>query len=103
MRVSRAFVICAFPIVRSLLKQKKRPGPDIRAGTLRAPTTRPKEIPEDQAQHGQQQHCDNPNQLLLVRNSALENIDNCPDISDQYQEPKDAAISEVHHFDSFSV
>ena len=72
-------------------------------GTLRPAITRSKEEPEDQAQHGQQHHCDYPNQLLLVRSSALENIDNCPDISDQYQEAQDAAVSEVHHFGSFPV
>ena len=71
--------------------------------TLHPATTRSKEEPEDQAQQGQQHHCDDPNQLLLVRSRALENIDNCPDISDQYQEAQEAAKSEVHHFSSFSV
>jgi hypothetical protein len=33
----------------------------------------------------------------------LENIDNCPDISDQYQEAEDTAVSEVHHFCCLSV
>jgi hypothetical protein len=75
----------------------------VQLGTLRPVITRSKEEPEDQAQQGQQHHCDYPNQLLLVRSRALENIDNCPDISDQYQEAQDAAVSEVHHFGSFPV
>ena len=58
----------------------------VQRDTLGPSITRSKEEPEDQAQHGKQHHRDDPNQLLLVRSRALENIDNCPDISDQYQE-----------------
>jgi hypothetical protein len=75
----------------------------VQLGTLCPAITRTKEEQEDQAQHGQQNHRDYPNQLLLVRSGALEDIDNCPDISDQYQEAQEAVVSEVHHFGSFSI
>jgi hypothetical protein len=80
-----------------------RENSQVQLGTLRPAITRSKEEPEDQAQHGQQHHCDYPNQLLLVRSRTLENIDNCPDISNQYQEAQDTVVSEIHHFDSFYV
>jgi hypothetical protein len=66
--------------------------------TLSLTVTRPKEEPEDQAQHWKQHYSDCPNQLLLVRSRALENIDNRPDVSDQNEDAQDAAVSEVHHF-----
>ena len=99
-RLGRAMA-CSFSSTDSLAVPGRMPCSQVQLGTLRSAITRSKEEPEDQAQHGQQQHCDYPNQLLLVRSSALENIDNRPDISDQYQEAQDVAVSGVHHFGSF--
>jgi hypothetical protein len=58
----------------------------------------PEEKPEDQTEHWQQDHCNDPNQFPFVRYGAFENNDNRPDICSEYEGAQDAVVSQAHFF-----
>jgi len=75
----------------------------VRITTLRLAISWPEEKPEDQAQQWQQHNDKYPKQFLLVRSGALENIYDRPDISGEYEQAQNSAVSEIHHCCSFPV
>src|ERR1017187_7194400 len=81
----------AAPLFAGVVTRRKLPA-------LRLTVSWSEEVPQDQAQQRQQHNRDCPNQFLLVGNGALENIDNRPDITSEYQHAQEAVVSEIHHF-----
>jgi len=55
------------------------------------------EKPKYQAQNGQKYYRDDPEQFLLIRYVALENVDNRPDIPNEYQQTQEAVVSHIVH------
>src|SRR5207253_10746525 len=67
-----------------------------KVSSLRLSVPWAEEKPQDQAEQRQQHDHDYPNQFLLIGDGALKNIDDRPDIADEYQHTPEA-VSHVHH------
>jgi hypothetical protein len=71
--------------------------PNANGSNLGFAAPRTEEKPEYQAQNGQQYYRDDPEQFLLIRYGTLENVDNRPDIPNEYQQTQEAVVSHIVH------
>jgi len=63
----------------------------------RPAVARPKEVPQQQTQNGQQHYGDCPDQFFLVGYRALENVENGPNVPSEHQHANESVVSKVHH------
>ena len=91
-------IACVDGVVNRALAFRERVCVRIRArGALGPAGARAEEVPEDQAQQGQQNDRHDPDELLLTGSRALHNIDNRPYVADEHEEAQEAVVSKSKH------